>query len=587
MSDGNAQRDDDREARIAALEAELANVRRAHDEQAQTLESVRRAHDQQLQARERAEHEREQYRKLYSLVLFELERLKRQLFGKKAETVDPNQVQLAFAPVFDALARAEQGAEGAQDDVRAELEKLKAAAEKAKAEAEAKKPERDKDRKGHGRRDFDKEQLPIVEIVLEPPERELPGGELLVKIEDEVSEHFEYRPASVVRVRVVRPKYRRPTPTPDQSPIVIAELPERPIPRSVAGPGLIAHVITQKFADHLPLHRQQEIFKRQGVHLPRSTLGNLVQGGTALLRTITDAMWQDAREHAAWLAIDATGVLVLAAEQCRRGHFWVVVSENGHVLFRYTKKHNGSVPVELLAGFRGYMIADASSVYHELYRSEPDIIEVCCWAHARRRLFDALAVDRERAMVGIGFIGLLYDAHHAATDADSGVTDAERRRALAQPILAKLYSWIATERPKLVDDSPLAKALNYLVNQREPLARFLDDGRLRLDNNISEVELRRQVVGRHNWTFAGSDDGAEWNAIATTLIASCRRHSIEPWAYLRDVLTLLPSWPKRDVLQLAPKLWNHTRQQPQTQQRLAAARLLGRFDEVHALDSTS
>ena len=564
MSEGAAQRDDEREARIAALEAELASLRQEKDQ---------------------AEHEREQYRKLYMLVLYELERLKRQLFGKKAETVDPTQVQLVFGPVFDALARAEQGVQGAQDDVRSELEKLKAAAEKAKADAEANKQRPEKERKGHGRRNFDKEQAPVVEIVLEPPERKLPGGELLVRIEDEVSEHFEYRPASIVRVRVVRPKYRRPAPAAGQSPIAIAELPERPIPRSVAGPGLIAHVITQKYADHLPLHRQQQIFKRQGVHLPRSTLANLVQGGTALLGTLTEAMWQDAREHAAWLAIDATGVLVLAAEQCRRGHFWVVVTENGHVLFRYTKKHNGSVPVELLAGFRGYVIADASSVYHELYRTEPGIIEVCCWAHARRRLFDALTVDRERAMVGIGFIGLLYDAHNAATDADG--TDTQRRRTLAEPILAKLYNWIAAERPKLIDESPLAKAMNYLVNQRDPLSRFLDDGRLRLDNNISEVELRRQVVGRHNWTFAGSDDGAEWNAIATTLIASCQRHSVEPWAYLRDVLTLLPSWPKRDVLQLAPKLWNQTRQQPETQQRLAAARLLGRFDEVHAQDSTS
>ena len=572
MNDGTAQGDDDLQSRIAVLEAELASVRRAHDLQAEM--------------RERAEHERDQYRKLYMLVLYELERLKRQLFGKKAESVDPAQVQLVFGPVFDALARAEQGDEGAQDDVRSELEKLRAAADKAKAEAEANKPKPDKERKGHGRRNFDKEQAPVVEIVLEPPERKLPGGELLEKIEDEVSEHFEYRPASIVRVRVVRPKYRRSTSAPGQSPIAIAELPERPIPRSIAGPGLIAHVITQKFADHIPLHRQQEIFKRQGVHLPRSTLANLVQGGAALLGTITEAMWQDAREHAAWLAVDATGVLVLAAEQCRRGHFWVVVAENGHVLFRYTKKHDGTVPVELLAGFHGYMIADASSVYHELYRSEPGIIEVCCWAHARRRFFDALTVDRERAMIGIGFIGLLYDAHHAATDPDTRVTDTQHRRTLAEPILAKLYNWIAAERPKLVDESPLAKAMNSLVNQREPLARFLDDGRLRLDNNISEVELRRQVVGRHNWTFCGSDDGAEWNAIATTLIASCQRHSIEPWAYLRDVLTLLPGWPKRDVLQLAPKLWNQTRQQPETQQRLAAARLLGRFDDLHAVQST-
>jgi len=567
MSQNAAQRDDDREARIAALEAELASLR---------------------EARDKAEHEREQYRKLYMLVLYELERLKRQLFGKKAETVDPDQVQLVFGPVFDALARAEKGDQSAQDDVRAELEKLRAAAEQAKADAaEAKAGKPDEKRKGHGRRDFDKEKAPVVEIVLEPPERKLPGGELLEKIEDEVSEHFEYRPASIVRVRVVRPKYRRPTPSPGQSPIAIADLPERPIPRSVAGPGLIAHVITQKYADHLPLHRQQEIFKRQGVHLPRSTLANLVQGGTALLGTITEAMWQDARDNAYWLAIDATGVLVLAAEQCRRGHFWVVVAENGHVLFKYTKKHDGTVPVELLAGFRGYVIADASSVYHELYRSEPGITEVCCWAHARRRFFDALSVDRERAMIGIGFIGLLYDAHHAATNPDTGMTDTQRRRALAEPVLAKLYNWIAAERPKLVDDSPLAKAMNYLVNQREPLARFLEDGRLRLDNNISEVELRRQVVGRHNWTFAGSDDGAEWNAIATSLIASCQRHRIEPWAYLRDVLTLLPAWPKRDVLQLAPKFWHETLKQQETQQRLAALRLLGRSDDSHAAEPTA
>jgi hypothetical protein len=173
----------------------------------------------------------------------------------------------------------------------------------------------------------------------------------------------------VVRVRVVRPKYRKPTAADGGAPIVTAELPERPIPRSVAGPGLIAHVITQKFCDHLPLHRQQVIFRRHGVHLPRSTLGNLVQGGTALLSRVVDSMWQHAREHADWVAIDATGVLVLAAEQCRRGHFWVVVAQRDHVLFRYTPKHNGNVPVELLSGFRGYVIADASSVYHELYRT--------------------------------------------------------------------------------------------------------------------------------------------------------------------------------------------------------------------------
>jgi transposase len=565
MSHGSAHDEQDSQSRIAELEAQLASVQRAHDHKARELERV--------------EHEREQYRKLYTLVLYELERLKRQLFGKKAEAVDPAQVQLAFAPVLDALARAETGDPSARADVQAELQKLR---NEAKQTAEATPPARP--RKGHGRRDFDQEKAPVETIVLEPPERQLPGGELLVKIGEEVSEHFDYRPASLVRVRVVRPKYRA-MPTGKPSPILIAELPERPIPRSVAGPGLIAHVITQKFADHQPLNRQQEIFKRYGVHLPRSTLANLVEGGTSLLRCVVDAMWQDALDNAPWLAIDATGVLVLAAEQCRRGHFWVVVAERRHVLFRYTQKHNGSVPADMLAGFRGYVIADASSVYHELYRNEPNILEVSCWAHARRRWYEALAVDRDRALVGIGFIGLLYDAHRAATDPTTGVTDTHKRRSAAEPILQRLYQWIEQERPRLVDESPIVKAMNYLVNHRESLSRFLEDGQLRLDNNLSELELRRQVVGRANWTFAGSDDGAEWNAIATSLVASCKLHGIEPWAYLRDVLTLLPSWPKHAALELAPKFWNETRQQPQTQQRLADARLLGRFDSAHVAEA--
>jgi len=555
----------DPDSRIAALEAELARLR---------------------QERDRAQHESEQYRKLYTLVLYELERLKRQLFGKKAESVDPAQVQLAFAPVLDALARAERGEGHAEADVEAELQKLRELAGLNPPPAPAPGAHKNGGKRAHGRRDFSKEKAPVETIVLEPPERSLPGGELLVKIGEEVSEHFDYRPASIVRVRVVRPKYRTPR-SANTSPIVVAALPERPIPRSLAGPGLIAHVITQKFADHLPLHRQQVIFKRQGVHLPRSTLANLVEGGTTLLRSIVDAMWTDAREHAAWIAVDATGVLVLASEQCRRGHFWVVIAERNHVLFRYTRNNDGSVPAEMLAGFSGYMIADAASVYHELYRNEPDLIEAGCWSHARRRIFDALAVDRERALVGIGFIGLLYDAHDAATDPDTGLTDTARRRAAAEPIIARLYQWIEQERPLLVDTSPLVKAMNYLVNHRQPLTRFLDDGRLRLDNNISEVQLRRQVVGRANWTFCGSDDGAEWNAIATSLIASCQLHDIEPWAYLRDVLTLLPDWPKSAVLQLAPKFWNQTREQPDTQQRLAALRLLGRFDDSHAPQSTA
>jgi transposase len=570
--------------RIAALMAER--------------ESLRAERDREAQARLVAEQERDAFKKLFELVQLELERLKRQLFGQRAEVVDPRQVQLAFTPVLDALSRAQQGVHGANAEVEAELDKLR---RRAREMAEGKpKPEK---QRPHGRRDLSIEDLPVETIVLEPPERLAPGGEKLEKVGEEVAEHVDRRSASLVRVRVVRPKYKRPQTRPEPpepaapasaapapapaartvpvvapsaSPIVIAELPDRPIPRSSAGAGLLAFVLVQKFADHIPLHRQERIFRREGLRLPRSTLCGWVQGCAELLERIVQAMWEDARKTAPWIAIDATGVLVQAKIRCRRGHFWVLVAERSHVLFRYTKACDGESAAALLPGFKCYLIADASSVYHELYRREPGIIECGCWAHARRYLFEALSTDRQRALVGIGFIGLLYDAHWAATDRATGVTDGEKRRSLAKPILDRLYAWIAEQQPLLAKDAPIAGALQYLVNHRVPLSRFLDDGRLRLDNNLSELELRREAVGRHNWLFVGSDDGAKWNTTVVSLIASCQLHGIEPWAYLRDVLTLLPSWPVKRVLELAPKFWNETRQKPEAQQALASLRLLGR-----------
>lgn len=555
---------DPRDAEIEALRAQLAAM-------------TARA--------ERAEHERNEFRKLYVLVTYELERLKRQLFGKKAETVDPAQVQLFFGPVLEALERARTGGEAERTEVESQLESLR---ERAREEVARRKAEK-KDAKPHGRRDLSLEDLPVETIVLEPPERLVPGGEALVKIGEEVSEHVDHRPASLVRVRVVRNKYRLPDEAPareDGSRIVIAELPARPIPKGIAGPGLLAHVLVSKFDDHIPLHRQESIFRRAGLRLARSTLCGFVQGSVTLLGRVVEAMWEDAKTTARWIGTDATGALVLAKDQCRRHHFWVMVAERDHVLFRFTKGHDGQVPADLFKGFRGYLLADASAVYHELYRQEPEVTEVGCWAHARRKLFDALSSDEARALVGIGFIGLLYDAHRLATDPKTGVTDGARRRADAAPVIDKLYAWIAAERPLVDDDSPIAKAMNYIVNHRVPLTRFLDDGILRLDNNPSELELRREVVGRKNWLFCGSDDGAHWNTVAVSLIASCRLRGLEPWAYLRDVLTLLPAWPANRVLELSPKHWKETCEKPHTQQLLASQRLLGR-DTSHAPETTA
>lgn len=534
--------------------------------------------------RDNARQERDAYAKLYELVQFELARLKRQLFGRRAETVNSTQMQLAFAPVLAALEQARTGSEEDAQKTLDELEKLKRLAKKNLLEK--------KKAKAHGRRDLADVELPVETIVLEPAARQLAGGETLIKIGEEVSEHIDRRPASLVRVRVVRPKYKMPAElvateadVPDGC-IAVAELPERPIPRSLAGPGLLAHVLVQKFADHIPLHRQESIYKREGLKLPRSTLAGWVQGCSSLLARLVDAMWEDARLNAPWIGVDATGVLVQQKGECRRGHFWVLVAERQHVLYRYTRSQNGEQVAELLKGFSGPMIADASQVYHELYRRESTLVEVGCWAHCRRKYFDALSTDNERALVGIGFISMLYAAHRATTDPDTGITDGAKRRLLCLPILDDFDAWMSAEHAKLDDGAPIKKAINYTRNHAVALRRFLDDGRLRLDNNLSELALRREVIGKKNWLFCGSDDGAHWNTTIVSLIASCALHDVEPWAYLRDVLTLMPAWPQKRLIELSPKHWNETAKQPDTHRLFASLRLLDR-DAAHATSNTT
>jgi hypothetical protein len=184
------------------------------------------------------------------------------------------------------------------------------------------------------------------------------------------------------------------------------------------------------------------------------------------------------------------------------------------------------------------------------------------------------------ALVCIGFIGQLYDAHDASVDAATGVVDTAKRRELAQPILDKFKAWLVTERPKQVAHSPIEVAMGYIERQWVGLTRFLDDGTLRLDNNLSELELRHQKVGSKNWLFCATDGGAEWNATVVSLIASCRMHDIEPLAYLRDILTLLPSWKKSCILELAPVNWLQTLEKPETREQLHRLRLIN-YDLEH------
>ena len=200
-----------------------------------------------------------------------------------------------------------------------------------------------------------------------------------------------------------------------------------------------------------------------------------------------------------YLCTDATGVLVQAREKCRNGHFFVLVAPERHVLYQYSPRHDSAAVDRLLAGYKGYLVADAHAVYDHLYKTG-DVIEVSCWSHARRYYWKALESDPERARQALALIGELFRIERTIVDAPTRKRDVVRERE-SHPIVNRFFEWCDTQAGQVLDETPIAKALNYARNQRVGLQQFLRDGRLPICNNVSERALRREVTGRSNWLF--------------------------------------------------------------------------------------
>jgi transposase len=497
---------------------------------------------------ERAEQERDEYKKLVMLLQEQNERLKRGLLGQKAERLPSNDAQLSLAILNLAL-----GGEPAATEPEP-----KPAADQTIPEHTRRKPVR--------RAISDAVERVVIEIV--PPEVEREGTDNFELVGTDVRDVLERRPASNVVVEVrykkfVRKDRRRNAPTEVLCPAAL----ELPIERGIAGPSLLADTIVRRFQDHQPLNRLEDIYRRDGLDLAKSTLCTWHDKLAELTRPLVDAMFEDAYS-APYLCTDATGVLVLAKEKCRAGHFWVLVAPEKHVLYGYSKKHDGKAVDQLLKDYKGYLVADAHSVYEHLYRSG-DVIEVGCWAHCRRYFFKALESDPERAKAALSMIGALFRVERSLADAARGEKERSRRDK-SRPIVDRFFEWCDAELPRVLDETPIKAGLVYATNQRVALRRFLDDERLPLHNNISELHLRRQVLGRKNWLFVGSDDGALVNTVFVSLLASARLHGVEPFAYLRDLLCLIRGWPDERLLELAPCSWQKTLEQPETQQKLLA-----------------
>ena len=494
------------------------------------------------------ERERDEYKKLVVLLQEQNERLKRGLLGQKAERLPKNDAQLSLSILN--LILGSEAPEGA--------DLLENNDEQTIPEHTRKKPVRKPL----------PDSLPRVPIEMLPPEVQREGLDAFELIGTETREVLEHRSASKVVVQLVYKKFvRKDRDRNDATQVLVAPAPELPIERGLAGPSMLADTIVRRWQDHQPLNRLEGIYARDGLDIAKSTICTWHDTLADLVAPLIAEMFADAY-RAPYLCLDATGVLVLAKEQCRKGHFWVLVAPEKHVLYGYSKRHDSAAVDQLLGDYQGYLVADAHAVYDHLYRTG-DVIEVACWAHCRRYHFQSLASDPERAKVALSHIAALFKIERSIAGAPRKKKE-EVRRAKSRPIVDRFFEWCDTEAQHVLDESPLSKAIGYARNQRVALRRFLDDGRLPIHNNISELNLRREVLGRRNWMFVGSDDGARVNTVFVTLLASARMHNIEPLGYLRDLFCLLPSWPRNRLLELAPAYWQQTFEHAETQEKLAS-----------------
>ena len=437
-------------------------------------------------------------------------------------------------------------------------------------DAEPKREAPDKPRHPHGRRRLDLSNLPVETIQLDPDEVRATGGKGFEHIGDEISERLAFKPAQYIRLRLVRRKFalieheqtpaRRDDDTgaADSSApaVLVAPLPGNLLPRVMADPSAIAHLIVSKYDDVLPLHRQERISARNGFVLPRSTQCGWLSVGYSVFYRVVAAMFDEARARAFCIATDATGAPVRAAGACAKWTLFVFIADRDHVVFRYAAENTSAVISDLLRGFRGNLLADAAPVYDALYRGG-DVIEHACWFHCRRYFWRALESERAPAMEALALIGELFKADRGCREIEMPVRTVVRAEA-TRPVLAMFDKWIESHRSRVDPGGRLDKAIGYYDNQRDALHRFLGDGRLRLDNNISEAQLRNVVLGINNWTFFANETGLKWYTTFRSLIASCRLHGLNPQDYLEQLLRLGPHWPVTKMLELSPKYWATT-----------------------------
>jgi transposase len=511
-----------------------------------------------------------------------LDQLLRRLYGPRAERFDPNQ------PVLFP----ETSPPAPPDSPPADP-------------ADTTTPTPQPSRQGHGRQRLPahlRREQRLHELTV--AERACPCcGEQRVPISTETSEQLDYVPASLFVIEHVRRTYAcprcqkphgeaaRPTallPTPEvalptappttepsgatpersgpASTFSTAAKPAQPIERGLPGPGLLAQVIVSKFSDHLPLYRQEQIFARLGVPLRRSTLCDWLARCGQLLLPVYELL--KGRVLQSWvIQTDDTPVPVQddTRDGTRQGRVWVYRGDahQPYLVYAYSPNREQEWPQQFLQGYQGFLQADGYTGYDGLY-AQGKVVEVGCWAHARRKFFEAQGTDPERSVYVLGVIRRLYAVEKSAaqeaarqelSQEESWALRLRLRQEESVPLLTSLCQWLEEQREQVLPKSPVGEAITYALNQWQALQRYTTRGFLEIDNNAAERALRAIAVGRKNYLFFGSDVGGETAAVLYSLTQTCRALGVEPWRYMRDVLERLPNWPVERREELLPDRW--------------------------------
>ena len=462
------------------------------------------------------------------MLAFEMEQLKKLIYGSRSErfaTTEQNSAQLSLGMQSEQvhassvtgaqkISYTRKGKQGVKPDIHPVRTKLP-------------------------------DHLPRVQVILEPEDKPLGA----ISIREEKTEELDFQPGHFFVRQYIRPVYVQ------EETFIIADLPSRPLPKAIAGAGLLAQIVIDKYIDHLPLYRQQQRFSRDGLNIPYSTITDWVGSTCTLITPLYEALKKKVL-HSPYLHADETPLKVLDKDKkgsTHRGYYWVYHNSlDDLVFFDYQQGRGREGPQQILEGYSGYLQTDGYSVYN-IIEEKTDVTLLHCWAHARRKFHESVQSDPEQAQHVLSLIGKLYAIERQAKEENLSADQIkERREKKSIPVLDELKEWMTQAYMNAKPKSPIGKALAYCLERWDKLVIYTTDGRLNIDNNPVENSIRPVALGRKNYLFAGSHEAAQRSAMLYSLLGTCKLHGINPFEWLRDTLQKINDYPINRIHELLP-----------------------------------